>query len=64
MHQYESALDRARRQVDEAEARVNAQAALIDKLHSDGCEAMSARIRLGMLCNALDLKRLYLALEE
>ena len=64
MHPNESSLDKARRQVAEAQARVDAQTARIAELSHNGADTRQAEIELSMLLEALELKRLYLALEE
>ena len=64
MHPDESSLDKARRQVAEAQARVDVQTARIAELSHKGADTRQAEIELSMLLEALELKRLYLALEE
>ena len=64
MHPDESPLEKARRQVAEAQARVDAQTARIAELSRKGADTRQAEIELSMLLEALELKRLYLALEE
>lgn len=64
MHQHESRLDKARRQVAEAQARVNAQTSIVKALTHSGCYTDRAESRLAELSNALELEWLNLASEQ
>ena len=63
-HQFETALETARRHVDEAQARVERQAAIVDELARRGSDATQAEAMLATMRRTLVLMQEDLARRE